>query len=47
MEETINKIKEETPSANLRPLTLDFSTLSGAREAAAAVNAFPEVIHVC
>lgn len=47
LEETIEKIKEETPLANLRPLALDFSTLSGAREAAVTVNAYPEVIHVC
>ncbi|KAF7365618.1 Short-chain dehydrogenase/reductase family protein [Mycena venus] len=39
-------IKKETPFANIRPLTLDLSSLSSVREAAAEVNAIPGPLHV-
>ncbi|KAJ7031097.1 NAD-P-binding protein [Mycena alexandri] len=39
-------IKKEVPSANIRPLTLDLSSLAAVRKAAAEVNAYPEPIHV-
>ncbi|KAF7296698.1 Short-chain dehydrogenase/reductase family protein [Mycena chlorophos] len=39
-------IKREIPSANIRRLTLDLSSLAAVRRAAAEVNAYPEPIHV-
>jgi len=39
-------IKKEVPSANVRRLTLDLSSLKAVRKAAAEVNAYPEPIHV-
>ncbi|KAK6983794.1 short-chain dehydrogenase/reductase family protein [Favolaschia claudopus] len=39
-------IKKETPTANVRRLVLDLSSLSAVRKAAAEVNAYPEPIHV-
>jgi NAD(P)-dependent dehydrogenase (short-subunit alcohol dehydrogenase family) len=39
-------IKKELPSANIRPLILDLSSLSSVRKAAAEVNALPEPLHV-
>ncbi|KAJ6554937.1 hypothetical protein DFH09DRAFT_1365914 [Mycena vulgaris] len=39
-------IKQEIPSANLRPLILDLSSLAAVRKAAAEVNAHPEPLHV-
>ncbi|KAJ7160214.1 hypothetical protein C8R46DRAFT_1107337, partial [Mycena filopes] len=39
-------IKEEIPSANVRRLTLDLSSLAGVRKAAAEVNTYSEPIHV-
>ncbi|KAJ7183599.1 hypothetical protein C8R46DRAFT_517168 [Mycena filopes] len=39
-------IKKEVPSANLRRLTLDLSSLAGVRTAAAEVNTYSEPIHV-
>ncbi|KAF7365620.1 Short-chain dehydrogenase/reductase family protein [Mycena venus] len=39
-------IKREIPSANIRPLILDLSSLAAVRKAAAEVNAFPEPLHV-
>ncbi|KAJ6554929.1 hypothetical protein DFH09DRAFT_1493830 [Mycena vulgaris] len=39
-------IKQEIPSANLRPLILDLSSLAAVRKAAAGVNAYPEPLHV-
>ncbi|KAJ6554943.1 hypothetical protein DFH09DRAFT_1165961 [Mycena vulgaris] len=39
-------IKQEIPSAYLRPLILDLSSLAAVRKAAAEVNAYPEPLHV-
>ncbi|KAJ6548730.1 hypothetical protein B0H19DRAFT_1265526 [Mycena capillaripes] len=39
-------IREEIPSANIRCLTLDLSSLVAVRTAAAEVNAYPEPLHV-
>ncbi|KAJ6453176.1 hypothetical protein C8R45DRAFT_636818 [Mycena sanguinolenta] len=39
-------IKKETPSANIRQLILDLSSLTAVRKAAAEVNAYPEPLHV-
>ncbi|KAJ6549037.1 hypothetical protein DFH09DRAFT_1169597 [Mycena vulgaris] len=39
-------IKKEVPSANIRRLTLDLSSLTAVRTAAAEVNAYPEPLHV-
>ncbi|KAK7062402.1 short-chain dehydrogenase/reductase family protein [Favolaschia claudopus] len=39
-------IKKETPSANIRQLVLDLSSLTAVRKAAAEVNAYPEPLHV-
>ncbi|KAJ7465010.1 hypothetical protein FB451DRAFT_1402743 [Mycena latifolia] len=39
-------IKQELPSANVRPLILDLSSLAAVRKAAAEVNAYPEPLHV-
>ncbi|KAJ6584412.1 hypothetical protein B0H19DRAFT_1104940 [Mycena capillaripes] len=39
-------IKKELPSANIRPLILDLSSLAAVRKAAAEVNAYPEPLHV-
>ncbi|KAJ6453142.1 NAD-P-binding protein [Mycena sanguinolenta] len=39
-------IKKETPSANIRRLILDLSSLAAVRKAAAEVNAYPEPLHV-
>ncbi|KAJ7494124.1 hypothetical protein FB451DRAFT_1216032, partial [Mycena latifolia] len=39
-------IKKEVPEANVRPLVLDLSSLAAVRKAAAAVNAYPEPLHV-
>ncbi|KAJ7712034.1 hypothetical protein B0H16DRAFT_584065 [Mycena metata] len=39
-------IKKDVPSANLRTLTLDLSSLDAVRKAAAEVNAYPEPLHV-
>ncbi|KAJ6549049.1 hypothetical protein DFH09DRAFT_1087119 [Mycena vulgaris] len=39
-------IKKEVPSANVRRLTLDLSSLAAVRTAAAEVNAYPEPLHV-
>ncbi|KAJ6517264.1 hypothetical protein C8R47DRAFT_1205498 [Mycena vitilis] len=39
-------IKKELPSANLRPLILDLSSLAAVRKAAAEVLAYPEPLHV-
>ncbi|KAJ7142319.1 hypothetical protein C8R44DRAFT_865670 [Mycena epipterygia] len=39
-------IKKEVPSANIRRLVLDLSSLAAVRKAAADVNAYPEPIHV-
>ncbi|KAF7364621.1 Short-chain dehydrogenase/reductase family protein [Mycena venus] len=39
-------IKRELPSANIRPLILDLSSLDAVRKAAGEVNAFPEPLHV-
>ncbi|KAJ6549033.1 hypothetical protein DFH09DRAFT_1262782 [Mycena vulgaris] len=39
-------IKKEVPSANIRRLALDLSSLTAVRTAAAEVNAYPEPLHV-
>ncbi|KAF7365617.1 Short-chain dehydrogenase/reductase family protein [Mycena venus] len=39
-------LKNEVPSANIRPLILDLSSLAAVRKAAAEINAFPEPLHV-
>ncbi|KAJ7691900.1 hypothetical protein B0H17DRAFT_1330911 [Mycena rosella] len=39
-------IKKEFPSANIRPLVLDLSSLAAVRRAAAEVNAYAEPIHI-
>ncbi|KAJ7174379.1 hypothetical protein C8R46DRAFT_1080743 [Mycena filopes] len=39
-------LKKEVPGANIRPLTLDLSSLAAVRKAAAEVNAYPEPLHV-
>ncbi|KAJ6481094.1 NAD-P-binding protein [Mycena sanguinolenta] len=39
-------IKKETPSANIRRLVFDLSSLAAVRKAAAEVNAYPEPLHV-
>ncbi|KAJ6584413.1 hypothetical protein B0H19DRAFT_1104943 [Mycena capillaripes] len=39
-------IKKELPSANVRPLILDLSSLAAIRKAAVEVNAYPEPLHV-
>ncbi|KAK7013081.1 short-chain dehydrogenase/reductase family protein [Favolaschia claudopus] len=39
-------IKKETPSANIRQLVLDLSSLTAVRKAAAEVNEYPEPLHV-
>ncbi|KAJ6554928.1 hypothetical protein DFH09DRAFT_1318433 [Mycena vulgaris] len=39
-------IKKDLPSANIRPLILDLSSLAAIRKAAAEVNAYPEPLHV-
>jgi hypothetical protein len=39
-------IKKDIPTANIRRLTLDLSSLAGVRKAAAEVNAYSEPIHV-
>lgn len=38
-------IKKDVPSANIRPLTIDLSSLEAVRRAAIEVNAYPELIH--
>ncbi|KAJ6554936.1 NAD-P-binding protein [Mycena vulgaris] len=43
---TEETIKQEVPSANLRPLMLDLSSLAAVRKAAGEVNAYPEPLHV-
>ncbi|KAJ7358588.1 hypothetical protein DFH08DRAFT_848763 [Mycena albidolilacea] len=39
-------IKKEIPSANIRPLVLDLSSMAAIRAAAAEVNAYPEPLHI-
>ncbi|KAJ7231157.1 hypothetical protein B0H12DRAFT_1077231 [Mycena haematopus] len=39
-------IKQQVPSADIRPLVLDLSSLAAVRKAAAEVNAHPEPLHV-
>ncbi|KAJ7620289.1 hypothetical protein FB45DRAFT_754588, partial [Roridomyces roridus] len=39
-------IKKEFPTANIRKLTLDLSSLAAVRASAAEVNAYPEPLHV-
>ncbi|KAJ6616348.1 hypothetical protein B0H10DRAFT_2037633 [Mycena sp. CBHHK59/15] len=42
---TEDAIKKSVPSANLRLLNLDLSSLAAVRKAAAEVNAYPEPLH--
>ncbi|CAO3678944.1 unnamed protein product [Umbelopsis vinacea] len=46
LDDTIKKIKDETPSANLRSLILDLASLESVKKAAAEVNAYAEPIDV-
>ncbi|KAI8576450.1 hypothetical protein K450DRAFT_256819, partial [Umbelopsis ramanniana AG] len=46
LDDTIEKIKAETPSANLRSLIIDLASLESVRHAAAEVNAYSEPIDV-
>jgi hypothetical protein len=39
-------IKKDVPTANIRRLTLDLSSLAAVRKAAAEVNSYTEPIHV-
>ncbi|KAJ7675912.1 hypothetical protein DFH06DRAFT_1318052 [Mycena polygramma] len=39
-------IKKGVPTANIRPLMLDLSSLAAVRKAAAEVNALPEPLHI-
>ncbi|KAJ7610164.1 hypothetical protein FB45DRAFT_804739 [Roridomyces roridus] len=39
-------LKQQLPTANIRPLVLDLSSLTAVRKAAAEVNAYPEPLHV-
>ncbi|KAF8194326.1 short-chain dehydrogenase [Mycena galopus ATCC 62051] len=43
---TEDTIKNEIPTANIRPLVLDLSSLSSVRKAAVEVNAIPGPLHV-
>jgi NAD(P)-dependent dehydrogenase (short-subunit alcohol dehydrogenase family) len=43
---TISKIKQETPTANLRSLIIDLASLESVRQAAAEVNAYEEPIDI-
>ncbi|KAJ7690186.1 hypothetical protein B0H17DRAFT_936306 [Mycena rosella] len=43
---TEHAIKQEMPSANIRPLMLDLSSLAAVRKAAAEVNQYREPLHV-
>jgi NAD(P)-dependent dehydrogenase (short-subunit alcohol dehydrogenase family) len=46
LDDAIQKIQAETPSANLRSLLLDLASLESVRHAAAEVNAYSEAIDV-
>ncbi|KAI8576445.1 hypothetical protein K450DRAFT_256779 [Umbelopsis ramanniana AG] len=46
LDDAIEKIKAETPSANLRSLLIDLASLESVRHAAAEVNAYSEPIDV-
>ncbi|ORX64168.1 NAD(P)-binding protein [Basidiobolus meristosporus CBS 931.73] len=46
LDETIGKIKQETPSANLRSLVIDLASLDSVRDAAKEVNEYTEPIDV-
>ncbi|KAJ6477161.1 hypothetical protein C8R47DRAFT_1220092 [Mycena vitilis] len=39
-------LKQELPTADIRPLTVDLSSLASIRKAAAEVNTYPEPLHV-
>ncbi|KAJ7776143.1 NAD-P-binding protein [Mycena metata] len=43
---SVETIKKEIPSANVRPLTLDLTSLASVRQAAAEVNEYTEPLHV-
>jgi short-subunit dehydrogenase len=46
LQSTLDSLKKEAPTANIRTLLLDFSDLDSVREAAKEVNAYSEPIHV-
>ncbi|KAK9761355.1 hypothetical protein K7432_013809 [Basidiobolus ranarum] len=46
LDETVAKIKQETPDSNLRPLIIDLASLDSVRHAAQEVNGYPEPIDV-
>jgi NAD(P)-dependent dehydrogenase (short-subunit alcohol dehydrogenase family) len=46
LDETVQKIKEESPKANLRTLIIDLASLESVKKAAAEVNQYPEPIDV-
>ena len=46
IEDTIARIKAETPSANLRPLVLDLGSIASVRKAAKEVNEYKENVDV-
>ncbi|KAH8551428.1 short-chain dehydrogenase [Umbelopsis sp. PMI_123] len=46
LDDTIQKIKAETPSASVRALIIDLASLESVKKAAADVNAYPEAIDV-
>nr|GAT47766.1 short-chain dehydrogenase/reductase family protein [Mycena chlorophos] len=46
IQEAVDAIKAEYPSANVRPLTLDLGSFASVRKAAAEINAYPEPLHV-
>ncbi|KAJ7626597.1 hypothetical protein DFH06DRAFT_1339286 [Mycena polygramma] len=41
-----DKMKSEVPSANIRPLVVELSSLASVRKAAAEVNTYPEPLHI-
>ncbi|KAJ7620290.1 hypothetical protein FB45DRAFT_1032969 [Roridomyces roridus] len=46
LQQSEDAIKKEFPTANIRKLTLDLSSLAAVRVSAAEVNAYPEQLHV-
>ncbi|KAK9764750.1 hypothetical protein K7432_007513 [Basidiobolus ranarum] len=46
LDDTIKKIKEETPEANLYPLIIDLASLTSIRQAAKEVSKLPEPIDI-
>ncbi|KAJ7064302.1 hypothetical protein C8F01DRAFT_984310 [Mycena amicta] len=46
LQAAVDAIKDEFPSANVRPLVLDLASQLSVRKAATEVNAYPEPLHV-